>query len=574
MKVRHYPGRATAIGPSTMEFQYEANWQEVTEKWALQDREKRAAQTVKDISRIGVKLPGLTGRVHLENKESLEEKDSKKSQQDPLLNKQPNPVNTSIKSPVEKQFSNLSDRNVLPINGFQLKRSSSDIKTSSNKPYSELEQRYQIITTKDVGSIPENLIDLVRKQTEVTNKQEVETVANGNTKDKSNSFKQTKQAVATNKEEERGRHHDEQESVQAEVPHPGTSHARTIHRSLNNRDLHEDSTTAVKNDPVPENVVQPPKPLPRTDIGRAKPLHQRNPNDVITPPPPKMKPVNSSVKFRNEPPTIIPKRMDAFLDDGIPPSPYDYLEYPIELDDVPKPKETLELQPIPPSLKPVRVQPREDEIVSSWAARKRREMQQEKQRRKALISNHHPYEDIDSWHIEEDDSLYNGNITKKGKGSLSDESSSNVSRQKSNSSDLLRDSFRIGPKERTSSLDSGNYEHSKTSPIAKFSDYNSDSLETDFRLHRDRTSPVDSVIEPDSLNPIESQESEFVIPRPKLIVPVHTYGIRKRRTGNMLHSSRRGSDAETILSGHSASDKKHHTSCPGKAFNSHVSHKT
>jgi hypothetical protein len=30
---------------------------------------------------------------------------------------------------------------------------------------------------------------------------------------------------------------------------------------------------------------------------------------------------------------------------------------------------------------------------------------------------------------------------------------------------------------------------------------------------------------------------EFAIPRPKLIVPVHTYGIRKRRTGNTMQLS-------------------------------------
>lgn len=30
--------------------------------------------------------------------------------------------------------------------------------------------------------------------------------------------------------------------------------------------------------------------------------------------------------------------------------------------------------------------------------------------------------------------------------------------------------------------------------------------------------------------------SDFIIPRPKLIVPVHSYGVRKRRTGNLLQS--------------------------------------
>jgi len=49
------------------------------------------------------------------------------------------------------------------------------------------------------------------------------------------------------------------------------------------------------------------------------------------------------------------------------------------------------------------------------------------------------------------------------------------------------------------------------------------------RQRRPSTSSVDAPPEEDP------QEEEFAIPRPKLIVPVHTYGIRKRRTGNMLH---------------------------------------
>lgn len=39
----------------------------------------------------------------------------------------------------------------------------------------------------------------------------------------------------------------------------------------------------------------------------------------------------------------------------------------------------------------------------------------------------------------------------------------------------------------------------------------------------------------------DEREEEFSIPRPKLIVPVHTYGIRKRRTGMVLQSGRSGS---------------------------------
>lgn len=62
-------------------------------------------------------------------------------------------------------------------------------------------------------------------------------------------------------------------------------------------------------------------------------------------------------------------------------------------------------------------------------------------------------------------------------------------------------------------------------------------------------------------------DNGFLIPRPKLIVPVHTYGSRKRRTGNILHSKRRGSDTEPCSStSTSVESKKHHTSCPGKTI--------
>lgn len=557
MKVR-YPGRATAIGPAAMEFHYEANWQEVTQKWGLQDREKKAAQTVNNISKIGVKLPGLT-KID-DSWETSNDDESKMVLFNEDSSKKRVSTNGSTNSSLERQINNASNQSKLPLvlNGLDLRRNGSDAKINPNTPYSELEKRYQIITSKDVGSVPENLKNIVLKQAEMN--KETSPLTNGNVKGKSDSFRQTTQAVKSDKDNER-RFHDDPELVRSEVVQPGSSQARTMPRQVNGRDLQEANKTT-------KTYTQGPLPLPRT-----KPLHQRNPNDVISPPPPKMKPVNSTaVKFKNEPTAIIPKRMDAFLDKSIPMSQtsYNYADFTSDADDIPKPKETLELQPIPPALRPVRVQPREDEIVSSWAARKRRELQQEKNRRKAHHSHHHSYEEIDSWEVEEDDSLYNGNVSKRGKGShkSADEfSSSSGGRQKSNSSDLLRETFRIDPKERTSSLDSGHFDGQKPSPVpfSKFNNF-SDSLEvTDFsRMYPRRTSPDDSAFEPDSLNPVESQESEFIIPRPKLIVPVHTYGIRKRRTGNMLHSSRRGSEVETVLSGSGGnSDKKHHTSCPG-----------
>lgn len=72
-------------------------------------------------------------------------------------------------------------------------------------------------------------------------------------------------------------------------------------------------------------------------------------------------------------------------------------------------------------------------------------------------------------------------------------------------------------------------------------------------------------------------QDNFAIPRPKLIVPVHTYGLRKRRTGNTISSNRTASDvngtsaSNTIASSSSSlsttnDSKKHHNSCPGNVI--------
>lgn len=78
-----------------------------------------------------------------------------------------------------------------------------------------------------------------------------------------------------------------------------------------------------------------------------------------------------------------------------------------------------------------------------------------------------------------------------------------------------------------------------------------------------------------------SGQDNFAIPRPKLIVPVHTYGLRKRRTGNTISSNRTASDvnaastSSTVASSSGSSStttatssdtKKHHNSCPGKKY--------
>uniref|UniRef100_A0A0A9X2E0 cGMP-dependent protein kinase n=1 Tax=Lygus hesperus TaxID=30085 RepID=A0A0A9X2E0_LYGHE len=64
----------------------------------------------------------------------------------------------------------------------------------------------------------------------------------------------------------------------------------------------------------------------------------------------------------------------------------------------------------------------------------------------------------------------------------------------------------------------------------------------------------------------DEREEEFSIPRPKLIVPVHTYGIRKRRTGMVLQSGRSGSgDGET------RHKQNHHNHLSNSAYQQHPS---
>ncbi|XP_073992115.1 cGMP-dependent protein kinase for isoform X2 [Rhodnius prolixus] len=67
---------------------------------------------------------------------------------------------------------------------------------------------------------------------------------------------------------------------------------------------------------------------------------------------------------------------------------------------------------------------------------------------------------------------------------------------------------------------------------------------------------------------VSFEDDEFLIPRPKLIVPVHTYGIRKRRTGIVVpgRTGSGGSDAERRLQeglpAATAIPRAQHKSCP------------
>jgi len=69
-------------------------------------------------------------------------------------------------------------------------------------------------------------------------------------------------------------------------------------------------------------------------------------------------------------------------------------------------------------------------------------------------------------------------------------------------------------------------------------------------------------------NSVQTDADDFAIPRPKLIVPVHTYGIRKRRTGNTVFPARTRSDGSVDVPQPVADFKKVHHSCPGRIYSS------
>lgn len=79
-----------------------------------------------------------------------------------------------------------------------------------------------------------------------------------------------------------------------------------------------------------------------------------------------------------------------------------------------------------------------------------------------------------------------------------------------------------------------------------------------------RNSPIE--IEPDYPAQTDTSNGDFIIPRPKLIVPVHTYGMRKRRTGANVSKRKGSEDVEAVHKTSVDGDKKHHSSCPGKCM--------
>lgn len=78
---------------------------------------------------------------------------------------------------------------------------------------------------------------------------------------------------------------------------------------------------------------------------------------------------------------------------------------------------------------------------------------------------------------------------------------------------------------------------------------------------------------PRSTKSSTSSDSDFSIPRPKLIVPVHTYGIRKRRTGNLNQrdsTSTEALDTSVLLDENGSNDPsygRHKKSGSGKKIN-------
>lgn len=63
------------------------------------------------------------------------------------------------------------------------------------------------------------------------------------------------------------------------------------------------------------------------------------------------------------------------------------------------------------------------------------------------------------------------------------------------------------------------------------------------RISEERVSNGNSVYSRSAKSSSSGSDSDFSIPRPKLIVPVHTYGLRKRRTGNLCQRDSTATEA-------------------------------
>lgn len=597
MKIRQYPGKATAIGPTGMEFHYEANWQEVNKKWGLEERIKKTESQiitpVKDVSRIGVKLPGLTNRVRQENRDS--DNDEKIKPPEPPKKYTPQENNVSLPSEKIVRKTPLSPQ--VSANGHELKRGLRDMmmeameaENPDTKAYRELEQRYEIYTAQSSNGIVllEKKPPSILKTTEKPTKRGTEI--------RHNSIKQTTEPVKPTTvngiNNDLAKHRDQRELIRQDTVKSVNSPVRNITKQFNKQDDNRSSGTSqnsFQNDNFSGTGEIPklPRMLTRTDsyhIVVNKPEKTVIPDPPTSAPPTPPKP-RTAVTFINEPPTIIPKAKDTSLDEDVTTTStsFDYADFrssnpPSEDSYHSVGKDTIDMTPPSPAVRSIRPIPKDEEL-SSWGTRRKN--------LERLNGNHyHDYEDDDdSWTV---DSVYSEDSPKKSKSdntstreqySLSKQNAfKRNDKQKVHSSDLLKESFRIGrtngDKEDKSESELAsylnNYKKTNKSGVVKGKEYQqkpipfertTDMFDT-FRVHPAKSTEVEP------LHTVDHQDSEFIIPRPKLIVPVHTYGIRKRRTGNMLHSSRRGSDADTVISGTSVSDKKHHTSCPGKGIHS------
>lgn len=649
MKIRQYPGRATAIGSSGMEFQYEASWQEVNKKWGLEDRVKRNVvetmslppppaipapptptpnPVVKDISKIGVKLPGLTSRVRTDSWVS-DHGDRLKFGPDiqlkPFVPHEQQDKSSSASGSENGSHDTTTKRSVVPVcNGHELKRGLKEMmeeameaENPNSKVYRELEKRYQIYTAQNLNGIEMP----VRKPTSILKNSE--TTSNEwnsvrvNPVKRSESCKQVNGSVGA---VDRIGYRDKRELIRQLSEASGrTSSNRLLTKQL----VVQDEPKKMNKAPVSDNHNGSIKIQRVSSTLTAKgennfPLVPNQADSSSLPPrnhttQTRPRQLNPTVTFRNEPPTIIPKSKEIFDDDltTTTSTSFDYADF---------------RSPSPHSddsnLSDKSREERDSSFRSNRLPQQRNEEASRLKKQAVETARHNGhgqmnrYDDSDEYTVDDDDEHWT--VEDDDDETVYDdsgESSRSVRRMdrkvfrseylvepsslkandkpggKVKSSDSLKESFRIARddinvKDTNSKNDTEFIQPKKDSfrrvnkgVLQRYVEQKqqksppterttttatsaSEAADTSYRIRPLRISPeavVESVV-----SASDPQDSEFIIPRPKLIVPVHTYGIRKRRTGNMLHSSRRGSDADTVLSGTSANDKKHHTSCPGK----------
>lgn len=136
------------------------------------------------------------------------------------------------------------------------------------------------------------------------------------------------------------------------------------------------------------------------------------------------------------------------------------------------------------------------------------------------------HERISNWVDEQNQYLENNENVKKSKGG---KSGSDLYRNDSGFYETKKVRQRIPPRVYASTSSSSNFSSPKSSLSSERLNDNQN-----LRGYKTEDVKVKKIAKGNSNVGKNEKNSDFMIPRPKLIVPVHSYGVRRRRTGNLI----------------------------------------